>query len=528
MDNNQSPTKTEDTTVNTGQSNTKKAFKNTFFQLLAELVTEIYGFILPGVMLRAFGSALTGLVSSINQLLKYLKKMEAGLSTASAVSLYAPLAKGDYDKASEVVSTSKAFYRRIGVYFSIGALILAFIYPFVVEIEVDDFAWYKVTTLVIILAANGAFTYFVSAAYQALLIADQKYYIVSVLAAVFGLITIPAMLLVILTDNILLVQLVSLIISVVHYATLAIYAKRIYRGKIKKVKTRDKSVMSMRWEVLINEVGILIENNAPFVIVTFMMGTASVAVYAIYNMVFQALQSIVRISRDALRPAFGQVWAKGEVERTKTAYDQYEWLIYTMTFVLYTTCAILILSFVKLYTASVTDVEYIIPLFAFSFCLSGAIRQIQVPASVMIGAAGKFREVRTVIIITSAICLGLGISLCYFFGLSGVMVAMVIATFVRTSYSTYLINKKVLGRKLSETIWRLIRLSLATAISFLPFILCIKINPASLYIWLVWAVCVFLWVLLVHGIFAIIFERDTAKQMIGRVFSVIGIKTKKS
>ncbi len=506
------------------QGATKKAVKNTFFQLVSELITELSGFILPRYMLLTFGSALTGLVSSINQFIRYLKKMEAGLSTASTVNLYKPLANGDYDKASEVVSTSKSFYRKVGVYFSIGALLLAFIYPFVVDIEAENFEWYKVTTLVLILAASGAFTYFISASYQALLIADQKFYIVSIVNSTYGLITIPVVLLLLFTKNMLVVQLGNLILMLCQLITIAVLAKIIYRGKIKNVKTRDKSMLSMRWEVFINEIGLLIEINAPVLIITFVMGAASVAVYAVYNMVFQALQSVVRISRDALRPAFGQVWASGETERVKSAYNQYEWITYTMTFVLYTVAMILILPFVKLYTESITDIEYIIPSFAFLFCLSGVIRQLQLPASVMIGAAGKFKEVRNNIIVTAVVCLALGIPGCYFFGLTGVMFAMVCATLIRMGYTTYYINKKVLGRGIRTVCFRLVRLLTATAVALIPFVTLIKINPSSLYIWLIWAIGITVWTAAVHIVFALIFERDVFKQTFSKLFSSVGIK----
>ncbi len=512
---------------NSNANHTKKALKNTFFQLLAELVTEISGFILPRYMLLTFGSALTGLVSSVNQMIKYLKKMEAGLSTASSVNLYAPLAKKDYEKASEVVSTSKAFYAKIGVYFSIGALLLAFIYPFVVEVGVDAFPWYKVTCLVLILAGSGAISYFISSSYQALLIADQRYYIVSIINSVGGIITIPVILLLLFTDNMLVVQMGNLIITGFQSVAIALCARIIYKGKIKSVKTRDMGVLSMRWDVFVNEIGMLVETNAPVLIITFVMGVSSVAVYTIYNMVFQALQSVIRISRDTLRPSFGQVWASGDKERTKNAYNQYEWVIYTMTFVLYTVAGILILPFVKLYTRNITDIEYIIPAFAMFFCLSGAIRQLQVPASVMVGAAGKFKEVRGNIIVSAIACLVLGIPGCYFFGLPGVMLAMVFATMIRSGYTTYYINKKVLGRSVRSVCMRLVRMSLATAIAVIPFVTVITIAPTSLYVWLVWAVGVTLWTALVHFVFALLFENKVMTQTASRLISAIRFKVKK-
>ena len=500
---------------------TGKVIVNTLAQLLPEVVSTVSGLVLPRLMLLTFGSALTGLVSSINQFLAYLRKMEAGLSTASAVNLYKPLATKDKQKIREVVSASRYFYWWVGILFSIGSFVLAAIYPFIVDVGVEGYTWYKVASLVLILAGSAAFSYFCSSAYQALLIADQRYYVVSINMTVYGIIVIPLVCLAIKTGNMHVVQLTHLAIAVIQAITLAIYTKRKYGEMVKPTKDFDKKALNMRWDVFINELGLLLETNAPVMILTFFIGLSSVSVYTVYNMVFVALQSIIRISRDALRPAFGQAWASGETETVKSCYSEFEWLIFVLVAVMYTIAGIMILPFVRLYTDGVTDINYILPLFSILFCISGAVRQIQIPASVMVGAAGKFKEVRYCIIISALSCVVIGVIAGMTLGISGVMFGMVCGTCIKTIYTTFFINKSVLNRGMKVTITRFIRMCMVSIISMLPFITLIHIQPQNYIEWFLCAGGVSVWVLLVAVCDSIIFDKKDMIMLSKRLLGVV-------
>lgn len=500
---------------------TKKAIINTAAQVLPEIVNTVSGLILPRFLLLTFGSALTGLVSSINQFLTYLRKMEAGLSTASAVNLYKPLAQKDTEKTREVVSASRHFYRWVGILFSIGACLLAVLYPFLFRVDVEGYTWYKVTTLVLILAGSAAFNYFISASYQALLIADQRYYIVSLNMTVFGAVTIPCVLLAITTDNMLVVQGVNLLMAVLQSVALAVYTKRKYGEAVKYTRNFSKSSMNMRWDVFINELALLIETNCPIIILTAAVGLEAVSVYTVYNMIFVALQSVIRISRDALRPAFGQAWANGEEQLVRDCYSEFEWLIHFITVAAYTIAAITILPFIRLYTDGITDAEYIVPIFAFVACAAGAVRQLQIPASVMIGAAGQFKQTRWYIVGAAATAVILGTVGAIFYGLNGVMFGVLCGSLIKAISTICYINRQVLRRSLTVFFKRFLRGILVVLISVLPFVTFIHLEPTNYFWWIADAVGVSLWVLAVSAVNALLFDRTDMKLLIKRLFTAV-------
>ena len=58
----------------------RRLFYNTISSLIFQLTTIICGFILPRLILTAFGSEVNGLVSSLNQFLSYITLVEGGIT----------------------------------------------------------------------------------------------------------------------------------------------------------------------------------------------------------------------------------------------------------------------------------------------------------------------------------------------------------------------------------------------------------------------------------------------------------------
>ncbi|MFQ9662275.1 MAG: hypothetical protein ACLR0M_11315 [[Clostridium] symbiosum] len=85
----------------------KQALKNVVSNLFLQIVTAISGLLLPRFYLLVYGSAMNGMVSSVSQFMAYLMLVEAGISAASIVSLYAPLADDNQENINGVLSAVK-------------------------------------------------------------------------------------------------------------------------------------------------------------------------------------------------------------------------------------------------------------------------------------------------------------------------------------------------------------------------------------------------------------------------------------
>ena len=81
----------------------KKAVYNIISTLILQIITIIYGFIVPKIIITSFGSNVNGLVSSITQFLAYITLLESGVGPVIKASLYKPLANKDKQEISNKI-----------------------------------------------------------------------------------------------------------------------------------------------------------------------------------------------------------------------------------------------------------------------------------------------------------------------------------------------------------------------------------------------------------------------------------------
>ena len=99
--------------------------KNIITSLLCQIITIIYGLLVPRLILGAFGSEVNGLVSSVSQFLNYITLLEGGLSGVIMAALYKPLAEKDTKRVSAIINATNQFFRRIALIFIGYMLIVA-------------------------------------------------------------------------------------------------------------------------------------------------------------------------------------------------------------------------------------------------------------------------------------------------------------------------------------------------------------------------------------------------------------------
>lgn len=499
---------------------TRKALYNVAGQVVSQLVTILSGFILPRLLLTAYGSMVNGLVTSIRQMLVYLGQLEMGLAGASILALYKPLATGDDAEASRVLSASRHFYRQTGIFFTIGALFLGFSYPFI--IDSGNLSWSYVTIIVLLLALPGAASFFLLGSAKVLLLADQRSYVASIVASVVGVASLGAVVWAILAGgDVIWVPIVSAISVFAQALLLLLYYRRAYGNRFRFDLPVQKGIIAQRWNVFIDELAFMIQLNSPIIIVTFMLGLISVSVFSIYNMVFRSLHSMVRMLPLSLQASFGEVISLGQMDRLRQAYSEYEYIIYLLTAWIYTMAGILLLPFIRAYTHGITDADYMRPTLGALFLFIGVIRQVQTPSSTLITAAGKYREIRSNSIQVTISSVILGIVGAYAWGLEGVLLGLAIACVHKAAFHLYLTHRYVLLQKPWRLFSRLIRNGVLSIIAWLPFVGLIEIAPMNLWQWCAWAMGVLVWVGVVLVLGNVAFDWQTSRSILHRMKSVL-------
>lgn len=500
-------------------SRTEKFFKNSITTALYQIVVMIAGFITPRIMLSYYGSEINGLVTSVSQFISYFNLVEAGLASAAAYALYKPLAEKDSGEISAIVSASRRFYNISGGLFFALTIILSLIYP--IFVKADALSPTLVALLVLVIGASGALEFLTMSRYRVLLSADQRTYILSL--ATIAAVVINTAVIAVLSSfgaNIVLVRLVALSSVFLRSGILMLYVKKNYKSVDYYAKPNNKA-LSKRWDALILQILGTIQVGAPVVIATACCSLELVSVYTVFYMVINGINGILSIFQSGLAAAFGEVIAKDEKETLKQSFTDFEYTYHILVSVIYSITGIMLISFVKIYTAGINDANYNVPIFGFLFVLSGILYNIKTPQSMLINSAGLYKETRVQTIVQGAIMVVGGFILAPFWGLEGIIIASCLSNLYRCIDLCFFIPKNVTGLPKRNSLISMLITTLTSVLLILSFGELFTINAENYIEWVLWAVLAGVYSLVGTVVVFALYSPKGMKRVLERVLRFI-------
>lgn len=425
---------------------TNRAQKNIVVSLGSQLVTLLCGFVVPRLMIGAFGSEAYGVSTSIAQFLAYITLLEGGIGGVARAALYEPLARNDSDAISDVVAEMHRFFRVVAYVFVVYALILACSFHRISRVACMD--WLSTFLLVIVISISSFGQYYIGISNAVLLQAAQKSYItnaVSIAATVVN--TVLVILLIHAGCGLITVKLVSSCIFFLRPVALWLYVRRNFQ--IQKTSAVRRKVLTQKWEGLGQHIAFFLHSNTDVVVLTCLADLSSVAVYAVYNMVVSHIQSLAVSCVSGMEAVFGDMLAKEEYDHLHKAFGYYETLISLVTVILFSVTAVMLLPFIRIYTAGITDANYIAPVFGLLLVLSGVLYCLRMPYHSLIIAAGHFRQTRAAAYAEVAINVVLSVLMVGKYRLTGVAAATVLATGFRFGCYVVYLSGHIFRRSLS-------------------------------------------------------------------------------
>lgn len=504
---------------------TDKFFYNALSSLIYQIAHLLSGIIIPRVMLSAYGSEINGLVSSISQFVSYFALVEAGLAAASVFALYKPLANGDNQRISEVVCESRDLYYKSGYIFGTLLMLLAVIYPFIV----GPLALSRLQMALLVIALGGAtvINFFITAKYRVIITADQKNYILNFLHTVYiFLYTVAVVVLTKLNVNIVLLRYISLIIILITPIYLHFYMKKRYKEVNYRAKYK-KGAIKQRWDALILQLLGTVHTSFPVVIATIFTSLKEVSVYSIYNMVVLGIQQMMGVFGTGLSASFGELLAKKEYQTFKKAYEQYELMTYIIITVALSCTMVLIQPFVDIYTAGVTDANYHRPLIGFLFVLNAVCFCIKNPQGSLVSSAGLFKDTKKQTIIQTSIAVVLGLLLVKPFGIAGILIGRILSNVYRDIDLIIYIPRKIGHISIRKSFKRVSLIFVQMIVICLPFVF-MKISANSFMEWVIKAIFVFAYSLVVCVVFNMLLDRKTFNELLSRLTTVLKKRVKKN
>lgn len=499
-----------------GSSRTKNAMLNIVFSLILQFVVLVKGLILPRLIIPAYGSEYNGLISSITQFLTYISLLEAGIGSIFRASLYKPLSNGDMKGVSGIINEQKRFYKRIAIIFIFYVLALCIFYPFIAK---TDVAKPYIISLILILSVSIFAEYFVSLPYVSLLSADQKIRINYIVNIVYTLVNIVvALFWISLKADIRLIYLSMCIIGLLRPLFYTLYVKKYY--KLDKKVAPDKTALNQRWNGMAHHIAYYVHTNTDIAILTIFIGTAMVSVYNVYAAIVVGIEKIVTTISIGAAAGLGNLIQSNNQKQINKTVDQFELIQGGLATVLYTITALLLIPFIRIYTANMTDVDYIQPIFGYVLILAEVIYCFRCIYSTISTNANKFKETQLGAILECITNLVISLLLVVVFkiGILGVAIGTVIGMLTRYIFEVIFLSKQVVYRSALKAIKMLLVSCIIALASILICVFVLNYHSIDTFgRWVLYAIITTGVVSIIALVVYLIFYNKTIKLLINRL-----------
>lgn len=460
----------------------RRLLYNTLSSLIFQITTIVCGFILPRLILNAYGSSVNGLVNSIIQFLGIISFLELGVGAVVQSALYKPLAENRQDDVSKIISSANKFFRKLAQLLLVYVIILIVFYPILASKEYDF--WYT-ATLIVAISISVFAQYYFGIVNRILLVADQRGYVqyTAQTIAVIGN-TIACFLLITLGCGIQVVKLATSIIYLIHPFAIYLYVRKHYRidSKIKY----DKEPIPQKWNGVAQHVAAVVLDGTDTVVLTLFATLKDVSIYSVYFLVVRGVKQLFMSATNGITSLIGELWARQEIAELKKTFSWTEWLIHTGTTFVFGVSAVLVVPFVRVYTAGINDAEYVQPLFAALIVLAHAVHCLRLPYNIMILAAGHYKQTQNNYIFAAAINIIVSILAVKAWGLIGVAIGTLIAMGYQTVWMAWYDSKNLIK-------WPIVNFVKQLLVDIITVVLCciscsrFTMNTISYFGWVVLA-----------------------------------------
>lgn len=296
--------------------------KNIVFGYIGNLSSTVLGFILRTVFIMKLDETLLGVNGLYTGVLSMLSMAELGIGTALNFSLYAPVARKNYDKIKSYMQFYKKAYRVIGLIVAVlGILLIPFLKYFIKD--PGGYGIQELTIYYLIFLFNTVSTYFVSYKYS-LVNAEQKNYIQTNILTITKLATTILQLIVLMvTSNFLLYLLTAAAVELLQKIWANNYLNKRYpylldKDVIPLGKEETREIWDKTKALLCLKVGDIARLQTDSIIISSFIQVAIVGIVDNYNMVINSIQNFVLVIFNSAISSFGNLIA------TESKQKQYE------------------------------------------------------------------------------------------------------------------------------------------------------------------------------------------------------------
>lgn len=421
--------------------------KNIAFSVFSKLIIFILGIIIPRLIILSYGSEANGLLSSSANIFSYIALIQAGVGTVAIQALYKPIAENNRNRISEIVVTTQNYFRKLIKWYFLGVLIFAIVYPLVVK---TTLSFWTIFGVIFIQGISNILTYGFASTVCQLLSADGKEYVSQIVQlAVFIINSVVKISLVLLGTNIVVLQCAYLIVNIGQIIIYRIYVKKNYPWLNWNAQP-DNDALKNRKRYMINGISWTVFNSTDTMLISIICGFAYASIYAMYNLVYANLNTMVAMIYGSSYFILGQTFHKNK-QKYLELHDGFEAMVSSISFSVTTITYILILPFIEYYTRGIKDIVYVDQYLPLLFCMVHILSNCRLISGNLINICNRPDLTNKASIIETIMNLTLSITFALLWGLHGVLIATIIALAYKTNFIIIISNRKLLNRSPLKT-----------------------------------------------------------------------------
>lgn len=418
----------------------KKGLKNIIASLLSQIITIGLGVIIPRLILVNLGSESNGLLSSIGSVLSYLALLESGVGLATQQALYQPIALDDKKSINAIMSATNYYYQRIGKWYGAIVVVIAVIYSVVVSTSIPKIV---VFMAILLSGASGVLNYLFTSKFSLYLVSEGKSYVTTIVATTFSIATnILKILLLVLGGGILHLQVLYFLISIIQTVVIYVYMKKNYSWIDCRVQPNYDAI-GQRHAVLVHKIAGLAFSSTDIMVLTFFCNLQVVSVYNMYAMLFGMMKSVAVSFTDGFLYLLGQNYL--DKKKFNKLFDIYETCNMAITFAVFCIGYLLIIPFLRIYTAGIHDINYIDKKVALLFVVYYLLENGRKSSLTVASIAEKFEETKWRSVLEAVINLSVSLVCTKMYGIYGVLLGTIAGLLYRTTdaiiYAAKLLDK---------------------------------------------------------------------------------------
>ena len=413
------------------QSNAaKNGTINVICGLLGQIITIVLGIVIPRLVLVSYGSEVNGLLNSVTQIFTYFGLLEAGVGVASLQALYAPVANNDRMQIQRVLAATHHFYMKAGSIYILAVVVLAFAYPFFVETEL---AYGLIVGIILFGGLGNCINFLYQGKYRILMQADGHLHVSTNITTIFNVMTsLAKVALLLMGFNVLAVQFSFFVVNILQMLMYLVYVRKHYAWIDLKVEP-DNVAIEQKGSTLIHQIAGLIFNSTDVVLLTFMTRDLKiVSIYTMYKMIITMATTLIQQIEAGFNFKLGQMY-NTDRKQYMVLHHIFEIVYLIMVFAVMTAIYVMMIPFMRLYTAGITDINYIDKWYPLYFVITPLLTYGRTAASDVINFAGHFRQTQNRAIAESVINIVTSIIGIWKFGIFGALMGTFLASFYRTN-----------------------------------------------------------------------------------------------